>query len=635
MRKNTVLAICFLFFAVLIFPQTAMATTQKLAINVTENDFNKQYFILLQPNYPVDVDITLQNAKTVFYSTALTNSFDGKSIPEMENEKEQAVYEGENSDTSVGCTVTGIINFRGVPTIGKNVFDETNSVIAFFETDSGKNGIVQFIFLCADWYSKAKLDVKTGLLTGLKREDGFPTSYKIGNAQWNYENKNDTIKIPSNIPAGTIINVGWPKNYTPLYSSHCRKTFITNMNYRYKTFAINKQQKPSAGVVQIFEADDGSSTTEEDTGEDDDEFYDDEDVGEDDSMEDEDEEEEDETAASPAAVTENGYQCWFKLPRTYEYYIGTEPDSEGAVWQQGTDDMLKVSAKLTDHLYIRKPASGIYLASDWVDCGFAVKRHTWSTNWYSNASSHWKASTCIHPGLKGERNIHVYGPAKTTKAATTKSTGISTRYCKVCGYRQDSVIPKVKKASAKKTAGTTSNGSSPSVKASQGKVTKTSITVKWSKIGGATGYCVYGAKGKGKAKKLATVKSLSWTQKKLKKNTYYNYYIVALSGSKTICKSNTVYIATDGGKNGNYSKVTFSKKKLSVKKGKKTNCKAKGKTPSGKKVKSYSGIKYKSSNTKIATVTTKGVIKGVGKGTCTITATAQNGKTAQLKVTVK
>ena len=42
-----------------------------------------------------------------------------------------------------------------------------------------------------------------------------------------------------------------------------------------------------------------------------------------------------------------------------------------------------------------------------------------------------------------------------------------------------------------------------------------------------------------------------------------------------------------------------------------------------------------SSNTKVATVTAKGVIKGVGKGTCYVYATAQNGKTVKVKVTVK
>lgn len=46
-------------------------------------------------------------------------------------------------------------------------------------------------------------------------------------------------------------------------------------------------------------------------------------------------------------------------------------------------------------------------------------------------------------------------------------------------------------------------------------------------------------------------------------------------------------------------------------------------------------IKWKSSDKKVATVSSQGVIKAKKKGTCTITATSFNGKTAKIKVTVK
>ncbi|MDO4502334.1 MAG: fibronectin type III domain-containing protein [Coriobacteriia bacterium] len=46
-------------------------------------------------------------------------------------------------------------------------------------------------------------------------------------------------------------------------------------------------------------------------------------------------------------------------------------------------------------------------------------------------------------------------------------------------------------------------------------------------------------------------------------------------------------------------------------------------------------LRYWSSNTKIATVTSKGTIKGIAKGTCYVRAMAQNGKTVAVKVTVK
>lgn len=72
--------------------------------------------------------------------------------------------------------------------------------------------------------------------------------------------------------------------------------------------------------------------------------------------------------------------------------------------------------------------------------------------------------------------------------------------------------------------------------------------------------------------------------------------------------------------------LEVSKTILSVKKGKTTTIKATA-MPAGK-------ITYTSSNKKVATVTSKGVVKGIKKGKATITVKA-NGKTIKVKVTVK
>ena len=72
--------------------------------------------------------------------------------------------------------------------------------------------------------------------------------------------------------------------------------------------------------------------------------------------------------------------------------------------------------------------------------------------------------------------------------------------------------------------------------------------------------------------------------------------------------------------------LTLSKTSASVKVGKTTKITAKA-TPSGK-------ITYKSSNKKIATVSSNGTIKGIKKGTAKITVTC-NGVTKTVKVTVK
>jgi hypothetical protein len=72
--------------------------------------------------------------------------------------------------------------------------------------------------------------------------------------------------------------------------------------------------------------------------------------------------------------------------------------------------------------------------------------------------------------------------------------------------------------------------------------------------------------------------------------------------------------------------LTVSKTSLTIKKGKKATIKTTT-MPSAKAT-------FKSSNKKIATVTAKGVVKGIKKGKATITVKA-NGKTAKVKVTVK
>jgi uncharacterized protein YjdB len=72
--------------------------------------------------------------------------------------------------------------------------------------------------------------------------------------------------------------------------------------------------------------------------------------------------------------------------------------------------------------------------------------------------------------------------------------------------------------------------------------------------------------------------------------------------------------------------LTVAKTALTVKKGKTTTIKATT-LPTAK-------VTYTSSNKKVATVTGKGVVKGIKKGKATISVKA-NGKTVKVKVTVK
>ena len=178
------------------------------------------------------------------------------------------------------------------------------------------------------------------------------------------------------------------------------------------------------------------------------------------------------------------------------------------------------------------------------------------------------------------------------------------------------------------------------------KVTKTSITIAWKKVEGAQNYVIYGNKcgTNNKYKKLTATTNLSLTftnvaGNKLKKGTYYKFLVYAVDGKgKILSTSKTVHVATTGGKVGNDKAVrTAAKKnKVTLKIGKSFKLKAKPVPKSKKlKVKRHRKIAYETSNSNIATVSKKGVIKAKDKGVCYVYAYTQNGIFAKVKVTVK
>lgn len=176
------------------------------------------------------------------------------------------------------------------------------------------------------------------------------------------------------------------------------------------------------------------------------------------------------------------------------------------------------------------------------------------------------------------------------------------------------------------------------------KQSKTSNTLTWQKVSGATSYVIYANKcGKSnKIKKIATVKKNTYTHKKLKKGTYYKYVVVAVKstviGDRTAAISKMIHVSTKGSKYGNFKKVTVTKKVLAkakkLKKGKTLKLGAKAAKASSK-AKIHVKLRYQTSNKKIATVSSKGVVKGVGKGSCYVFVYAQNGVYKKIPVTVK
>ena len=169
------------------------------------------------------------------------------------------------------------------------------------------------------------------------------------------------------------------------------------------------------------------------------------------------------------------------------------------------------------------------------------------------------------------------------------------------------------------------------------KAAKTSVALSWTKVNGTENYKIYGAKNNGKVKLLKTLSGTtrSWTQKKLKKGTTYKYYVAAFDSYGRITKSAVIYTNTTGGKKADIKKVTVNKKAFTLKKGKKATIKAKAIASKGTFKKYTSNIRYVSTNTSIATVSKKGVIKAKAKGKCYVYCYAQNGLYKKVKVTVK
>lgn len=185
------------------------------------------------------------------------------------------------------------------------------------------------------------------------------------------------------------------------------------------------------------------------------------------------------------------------------------------------------------------------------------------------------------------------------------------------------------------------------------KQTKTSVTLQWNIIKDADGYFIYGNRCNTgtksyKYRKLATITGgdiSTWTQKDLKKGTYYKYVVKAyrlVNGKKVVTDTSiSVHAVTGGGKYGNAKAVSVTQignkknvSKITLKMGKTAQIQAK-EVKKDKKIERHRKLCYESSNTKVATVTPDGLIRATGKGTCTIWVYAQNGVYKALKITVK
>ena len=188
------------------------------------------------------------------------------------------------------------------------------------------------------------------------------------------------------------------------------------------------------------------------------------------------------------------------------------------------------------------------------------------------------------------------------------------------------------------------------------KVDQKGSTIKatWGRVSDADGYKVYvqycgkkfkeepNAVVKGAKNNTVTIKKINGKKLDLKKN--YKFYVVAyktVNGEDVeLGRSITAHIV--GRKNTKYTnvkKVNVKKSKFTLKVNKTATIKASTVLVSKNKKQLTNAhakeFRYATSNEKVATVSTKGKIKAVGKGKCTIYVYARNGYCKKVSVTVK
>lgn len=279
--------------------------------------------------------------------------------------------------------------------------------------------------------------------------------------------------------------------------------------------------------------------------------------------------------------------------------------------------------------------------------------HVWDSKWNFDKDAHWHECVAMYGKCditdntkKGGYQKHSYGKGKQIKAATYKTTGLMRYTCQVCGYEKTETIPVIAhthkytwKTTAKATVfrpakqeGTCSLCGKKQTRNYGSKLKATiklnvsSITLRRKQATTKVKVSMaYGDSIKSWAssnKKIVTVDKNGKIKAGTKTGTA-KITVTLKSGKKATLK---VKVQTAKVKT---TKISGLKKKLTIKKGKSVTLK-----PVVSPITSQEKVTYRSSNKKIATVSSKGVVKGRRKGTVTITV--RSGKvTKKIKITVK
>lgn len=279
--------------------------------------------------------------------------------------------------------------------------------------------------------------------------------------------------------------------------------------------------------------------------------------------------------------------------------------------------------------------------------------HVWDSKWNFDKDAHWHECVAMYGKCditdntkKGGYQKHSYGKGKQIKAATYKTTGLMRYTCQVCGYEKTETIPVIAHTH-KYIWKTTAKATVFRPAKQEGTCSLCGKKQTWN----------YGSKLKATIK--LNVSSITLRRKqtttKVKVSMAYGDSIKSWASSNkkivTVYKNGKIKAGTKTGtakitvtlKSGKKAtlkvkvqtakvkttKISGLKKKLTIKKGKSVTLK-----PVVSPITSQEKVTYRSSNKKIATVSSKGVVKGRRKGTVTITV--KSGKvTKKIKITVK
>lgn len=349
---------------------------------------------------------------------------------------------------------------------------------------------------------------------------------------------------------------------------------------------------------------------------------------------------------TPATCVSGGYTTYV-CTRCNDTYVGNYVDAIGHSYNNVVTPPTCTAGGYTTHTCVRGD-------STYVDSQTSPLGHSYTATVVAatTTSQGYTVYTCTRCGVNYVSDYTPVLPALTpSEDKIAKEYGVDAKTAQEINYifitnnvSSDTASLTESKMTAKppKGDGDYKGSNFGLLRAQTTKLKKNSVTVKWNKVKNADGYIVYGAKCGAKSKykvlKVVSSKTTSYTHKKLKKGTYYKYNIVAfkyVNGVKvTLAASKKIHATTQGGKYGVAKAVKLNKSNVKIKKGKTFKIKA-SEIKKDKKIKRHRAICYESSNTKIATVNSKGKIKAKKKGKCTIYVYAQNGVYKTVKVTVK